>query len=245
MSLAEIKATVDELYNSPAKNYDPISFAVIQSLAKKCLDVAPSNNAILEQTLKNHIDTYQEKFTSHNKKALALAKKFSSEFPQQANLAHSLFKQCQFKQLEQLYIQLNNARKTQSTLKKLRVLTDEINQSAEQSINQTSSLNQLLEQQTIEFDDNNEDHQTITQATKHRSLRSLEEYKTSKQHFYTDKVIEKAIDSEPENPGPHNPHMLAINALSQLRALSPQYSRRFANYVDTLLWLEKNASKLV
>ena len=58
------------------------------------------------------------------------------------------------------------------------------------------------------------------------------------------KLVERAIDDFPENAGPHNPHMLAITSLMNMRDLSPQYLRRFAGYIETVLWLEKNETIL-
>lgn len=51
--------------------------------------------------------------------------------------------------------------------------------------------------------------------------------------------IARAIDSAPEDPGPLNPRMLAIRALTAMGERSPAYQRRFVAWLDTLVWLEE------
>ena len=59
-----------------------------------------------------------------------------------------------------------------------------------------------------------------------------------------EKLVAQLIAQGPENPGPLNPHTLAIKALSHMRDLSPHYLYRFISYIDTLLWLDKTQSRL-
>lgn len=53
--------------------------------------------------------------------------------------------------------------------------------------------------------------------------------------------IARAIDSAPEDPGPLNPRMLAIRALTAMGERSPDYQRRFVAWLDTLVWLEEQS----
>jgi hypothetical protein len=76
-------------------------------------------------------------------------------------------------------------------------------------------------------------------------MQSMKHFRQSMKHFNIDQVIARAINQGPENPGPLNPQMLAIKSLTQMRDLSPMYLRRFAAQIETLLWLEKNAAKLI
>ena len=75
-------------------------------------------------------------------------------------------------------------------------------------------------------------------------LLSVKLFHESMRHSKIDQIIEKAIDTWPENPGPHNPHMLAIKAMVRMRTLSPQYLRRLSAYIETLLFLQKNANRV-
>jgi len=71
----------------------------------------------------------------------------------------------------------------------------------------------------------------------------MKQLRESMKHLNIDKIIARAINEGPENPGPLNPQMLAIKSLINMRDLSPSYLRRFASYIETLLWLEKNINK--
>ncbi len=74
-----------------------------------------------------------------------------------------------------------------------------------------------------------------------RAARQLRELRLKR---YADSLVERALAEAPEDPGPLNPQMLSIKALSHMRDLSPQYLNRFVSYVDTMIWLEKSQEGL-
>lgn len=57
--------------------------------------------------------------------------------------------------------------------------------------------------------------------------------------------LAEALAQAPENAGPLNSHLLALQSLKLMRDLSPGYLKRFVSYVDALLWLDQadNAAK--
>ncbi|WP_284188087.1 DUF2894 domain-containing protein, partial [Zoogloea oryzae] len=57
--------------------------------------------------------------------------------------------------------------------------------------------------------------------------------------------LAEALAQAPENAGPLNSHLLALQSLKLMRDLSPGYLKRFVSYVDALLWLDQadNAGK--
>ncbi len=75
-------------------------------------------------------------------------------------------------------------------------------------------------------------------------LQSMKNFRHTMKYFNVDRLIERALQECPQNPGPHNPQMLAIKSLRTMQTLSPQYLRRFAGYIETMLWLEKNSARL-
>ena len=247
MSRSTIQKMVDELDASPVRNYDPVNFAIIKGLTFKYHSSAIYNNAGLEKVLRARIKEYQSSIKIFHKQAAKIGKAITTKFPKHANTVQSLTEQCQLKKLERLSNRLNKTLEQKTTLNTLKVLTEEINHSTDQASSQQLSLKQLLlnQEKELQCTENNPLSKKIEQKDKPRDLKSMKEYRETKKYFEVDKVIERAINSEPENPGPHNPHMLAINALTQIRDLSPQYTRRFTNHFDTLLWLEKNATKLI
>lgn len=76
-----------------------------------------------------------------------------------------------------------------------------------------------------------------------RPLKASQEMQVSQQRRSVVKRVEVAIQQGPESPGPLNPQMLAIKALTSMRELSPQYLSRYINYLDALLWLERAAER--
>lgn len=71
------------------------------------------------------------------------------------------------------------------------------------------------------------------------ALKSNQKMQRGRQERSLEKRIELALAEAPDNPGPLNPQMLAVKALSNMRELSPQYLSRFVAYLDTLFWLEQ------
>jgi len=51
--------------------------------------------------------------------------------------------------------------------------------------------------------------------------------------------VVQALHRGPENAGPLNSHKLVLRSLSLMRALSPDYLRRFMSQMDTLLWIDQ------
>lgn len=52
----------------------------------------------------------------------------------------------------------------------------------------------------------------------------------------------QALAQVPENAGPLNSHLLALQSLKQMRDIAPDYLKRFMSYVDTLFWLDQAES---
>jgi hypothetical protein len=71
------------------------------------------------------------------------------------------------------------------------------------------------------------------------ALKSARVFRQTRVEQDTDFRLDTAIRTGPESPGPLNPQMLTIRALTTLRDLSPQYLSRFMAYAETLLWLDQ------
>jgi len=72
-----------------------------------------------------------------------------------------------------------------------------------------------------------------------KSLKASQTMRVHQQRRAVEKRVELAIAEGPESPGPLNPQMLAIKALTMMRELSPQYLNRYVSYLDTLFWVEQ------
>lgn len=92
-------------------------------------------------------------------------------------------------------------------------------------------------------DDSDLSSQTVdpvsAQSSAPSSLKSIKLLQQRSEQGSVAQRVEQAIQRSPESPGPLNPQMLAIKALTQMRDLSPQYLQRYIAYLDTLFWLDE------
>jgi len=209
------KSVVNEKY---AENFNPASFALIKHLCEQA-------NASEHKLLVNEL---------------------SMNFPEYREEVEALFEQCKFKQIEQLKIRLNANRKHAYSNLVALIAGMDVSTAPQKDTVVVQTLDQRLKDQEhaarlktgiapIKNNDTSNDQ---------FELQSLKTMRESMKYFNVDKNIARAIEDFPENAGPHNPHMLAITSLMNMRDLSPQYLRRFAGYIETVLWLEKNEIRL-
>jgi len=57
--------------------------------------------------------------------------------------------------------------------------------------------------------------------------------------------VAQALARKPSNAGPLNSHALVLQSLDLMRALSPDYLRRFLVHVETLQWLDHTGAQAV
>ena len=70
-------------------------------------------------------------------------------------------------------------------------------------------------------------------------LKSLSYFRSTWSRLSLERQLSDAFAQAPENAGPLNSHHLVLQALGQMRDISPEYLRQFMSYVDALLWLEQ------
>lgn len=70
-------------------------------------------------------------------------------------------------------------------------------------------------------------------------LRSMRHFRSTWSRLSVDRQLSRALAQAPENAGPLNSHFLVLQALTQMRDISPQYLGQFMSYVDALLWLDQ------
>lgn len=109
-----------------------------------------------------------------------------------------------------------------------------------------SPISALLRQQELALLGQPSDKQEQQTAPKQfeppRELRALRKLQSRRRHQNIEQRIEQAIRNAPQDPGPLNPQMLAIRALSHLRDRSPAYLKQWIGYLDTLMWLESQTA---
>ena len=248
MSSLSFSEIFEQLSQGHASNFDPVRFAFIQSLSERLASPQHQDNQALIEKALTGAQQYQVDLNSYRQQANNTLKGLSENFPEHFDVAQTLFEECQFKQLEALSVSLNRQRLNEQNLSELRGLISDINKPSEAVSNTPKQLsiddilfqqeqNALVAAGDIPPDNTDGSGEQLV-------MQSMKQFRESMKHFNIDKIIARAIDEGPENPGPLNPQMLAIKSLTHMRDLSPPYLRRFANYIETLLWLEKNAAKL-
>ena len=70
-------------------------------------------------------------------------------------------------------------------------------------------------------------------------LKSVRQFGEVWSRISAEQQVLQAQHRGPENAGPLNSHKLMVRSLSLMRALSPDYLRRFLAQMDALLWLEQ------
>lgn len=76
-------------------------------------------------------------------------------------------------------------------------------------------------------------------APRFTGLKALHWFKGSWTRLQMQQHIVQSQASVPDKPGPLNSQRLLLEALTQLRSLSPDYLDLYLSHVDTLLWLEQ------
>ena len=72
-------------------------------------------------------------------------------------------------------------------------------------------------------------------------LRAVRQFGATWAGLRVDQQLQRAQDQQPGNAGPLNSQRLVLQALQQLRQLSPAYLQRLLAHAETLLWLERAA----
>lgn len=124
----------------------------------------------------------------------------------------------------------------------LRVLQRQLNSETvtpSESAESRSPISALLRQQELSLLGGVADSNTEPRSSEPpRELRALRLLRSRQRHQDIEQRIDQAIQNAPEAPGPLNPQMLAIRALSNMRERSPAYLKQFVGYLDTLMWLD-------
>ncbi len=245
MRAENLAILVEKLNDEFVENFDPVRFALIQSSLKRLNQLSRKTSDQYLEKLVNSAQQYLSDYERYRSSARELRDLLAVEFPKHLKQIDDLFETCRFIQLQQLSEKLSIRRQNRQRLSLLRDLTDSIREASDSSAHeQKISLDDLLteqEQRNRQEVANDTNPRESVRSAERSELRSTKQFAESKKRHDIENIITKAINQGPESPGPLNPQMLAINSILQMRELSPEYLRRFTVYIETLLWLEKNA----
>ena len=250
----QLSKILDELESAGLKRLDPVSFAYIEGLNKRLSKNGLGTNDWLLGKLSNGLESGQAQHKDNRENAKAalawIADNSRAAFPQ----ACELFASYRLRELIALK-EREEVRKPKDDMEFCRShLFDLI-----EALNKDESLHQenkddltfeqrLIEQESVALGEGDAivENRTSSHAisSENTDLQSLKVFKRALEFNDVDRLISRALNECPPNPGPHNPQMLAIRALTELKSLSPSYARKFAAYLESMLWLEKGAERL-
>lgn len=76
------------------------------------------------------------------------------------------------------------------------------------------------------------------EANEPAEMASVSGFRETWARYHTETQVARAVVRGPENAGPLNSHMLVVQTLERMHAVSPDYLRRFLAHVDALRWLD-------
>lgn len=251
VSLTTFMTHLSEIKASAEKNFDPVRLAYFDSLAQRLREPRHAENHVLIERAYTSVRQYRDDYVAERDMAIETLSWFKATHPNELPQADAFFNAAAFKKLATLRARLESRSNIQTTQAGLKELVNGINQQrlATDQGNVSHSFDDVLrsqETQVLQEADLGVDKPESRKDGRGEQLelQSMKVFRESLKYVDIDQLISRAINECPQNPGPHNPQMLAVTALMQMRDLSPQYLRRFAAYIESMLWVEKNAAKL-
>lgn len=106
-----------------------------------------------------------------------------------------------------------------------------------------AQLNQHIEEASASPADASEVPSAVPSSAL-RELKSVARFRETWALISAEAEVDLAAFRAPSNAGPLNAHRLVLQALGQMRDLSPDYLRHCLSQVDTLMWLDQAYSAL-
>ncbi|MFA7555652.1 MAG: DUF2894 domain-containing protein [Spongiibacteraceae bacterium] len=247
--LANLRAATTQLQASRAQLFDPLRFRLIESLLQRAEQQRQPVQQIIITKAAKVLRDYQDTLAKAQCRANTTAATLSQQFPAAAASAQQLLHQYNFNGLQRLAKQLARNAQHQQQNAPLLALTQQLTKQeyGSKSSSDGYEFEDYLRQQELDLQqslfDNNSDTASagpVAPASPPLTeLKSARKFRQSQVKQRAHNVVSNAIKERPEEPGPLNPHMLAIRALTNMRDLSPQYLNRFVAYIDTLFWIEQ------
>jgi len=220
--------------------FDETRFRYISSMYDRAVKQRSTVSLALMSKVHKLLTRYQTDVSLSDESTMALSRRIKMSFPESSNEVDRLERHYNAKALIKLEERLTRT----SGGGVLSALTNLLLQESESDDSQgIPSFLELLQSQENEVVQTFSDNETCTRS-KRIELKSTRLFRESQEKFNSEKLIRQAIKEGPDNPGPINPHMLAIRSLSTMQSLSPQYLKRFLSYIDTVFWLEQAGEEL-
>jgi hypothetical protein len=220
--------------------FDESRFQLILSIYDRAMKQRSTVAIILIEKIHKLIASYKTDLMIAAEKTNVLSRRINMSFPESSTDVDQLEQHYNVSMLTKLEDRLirSSGESTLSTLTNL--LIEEAECDENQGL--VSFLELLQSQEDDVFKTYTGNKANV--GLQRRELKATRLFRKSQETLNSEKLVKQAIKEGPDNPGPINPHMLAIRSLSTMQSLSPAYLKRFLSYIDTVFWLDQVSEEL-
>jgi len=211
---------VNEMKQTEADKLAPAKFSYIANLVSKAIDQPKGVRALLVERIEKALADYPETF---ERKQTAAQSIHSSDNKVSLQTVLSLLNDEQ-RSLESMT--------RPESLDPNQLSFDELLRQQDQAIAKATKPHVLPSKTS------NKNKKSPVQQSEFAELKSVRLHKELQVKYQLEQLIHLTKEESPENPGPLNPQMLTIKALTLADEISPAYLKRLLTYLDTLFYLE-------
>lgn len=248
-TLKQLQADLNAMKASSAGGFDPPRFHFIESMLARALEHSGPARDLVAMKAATAFQEYQADFARAQQEAQTLIDRVTAHYPACSEALQSLFDGSELRALKRRARRLERCG-NQTALASICGMIQNREADADENPagNRIEDLLQQQEQQILASlsagpRDPGDSAAGNLQPENPAELKSARRFRQSRQQHSADKRVSQAVKASPEDSGPLNAHRLVIRSLETMRDISPHYTRRFAAYIDTLLWLEQAAAK--
>ncbi|MBS1157762.1 MAG: hypothetical protein H6R15_181 [Proteobacteria bacterium] len=208
---------IDALRQRGEDRFDPVRFRYIEALARRAADRSAAVQHLIADKLTKALDDYRERQQQARELAGNALLDNAGEFPAAADDLQLCYAAGDFRGVQRRIAGL--AAKGRNSA--LAELLAEIGQDTPAA---PAGIPALGASQVIQAPG---------------ELKALSYFRSTWSQLNVEQQLAQALAQAPANAGPLNSHRLALQALTQMRDISPDYLKHFMSYIDTLFWLDQ------
>ncbi|HRP95546.1 MAG TPA: DUF2894 domain-containing protein [Rhodocyclaceae bacterium] len=211
------RAQIEALRARGAQRFDPVGLRFIEALAGHAASQGGAARRVLDRRLARALAEYGERLDLAERDARDALDGGTLRFPESADSLRQHFETADFGRLHRLLARLD----TQGGGSPLGALLAHIARHAT-----TEGSGGVAADNGDPFEPGGE-------------LKALRYFRSTWSRLSVDRQLARAFAQAPQSAGPLNSHFLVLQALRQMRDVSPEYLEQFMSYADALLWLEQ------
>ncbi|MBD5805086.1 hypothetical protein AZOA_45330 [Azoarcus sp. Aa7] len=223
---ADTVARIEALRAQNAERFDPVGFRFIEALARRAAAGGEGGRGVLERRLAKALSDCRERLDAAGRVAGDALARGIARFPESADTLRQCREAGDLAGLQRLLARLEG----QGGQSPLSGLLAHIGRHSPEEAAGGSAHG---------------DHGGGASFPAPPELKSLSFFRSTWSRLSLDRQLSDAFAQAPENAGPLNSHHLVLQALGQMREISPEYLRQFMSYVDALLWLDQADSNRI